>query len=349
MFTCEAFATDGPDQQFHPFSFERRDPLDYDVDIDILYCGVCHSDLHTARDEWGGTLYPCVPGHEIVGKVRRIGKKVTKFKAGDTVGVGCMVNSCGKCDCCRNGLEQYCENGNTLTYNSPDPETGKDRYTFGGYSKRIVVNENFVLRVPDNLDLAAAAPLLCAGITTYSPLKHWGAKPGMKVGVAGLGGLGHMAVKLAHAMGADVTMLTTSPSKEADARRLGAHHVVLTRNSDDMQKAQKTLDLIIDTIAAKHDIDAYLNLLKVNGTLVQVGAPSQPLPVGVFNLITARRSFAGSAIGGIVETQEMLDFCGKHAITADIEMIKAQEIDHAYDRMLKSDVKYRFVIDMASF
>lgn len=349
MFTCEAFATDGAKEKFHPFSFERRDPLDYDVDIDILYCGVCHSDLHTARDEWGGTLYPCVPGHEIVGKVRRIGKKVTKFKAGDTVGVGCMVNSCGKCDCCRQGLEQYCENGNTLTYNSPDPETGKDRYTFGGYSKRIVVNENFVLRVPENLDLAAAAPLLCAGITTYSPLKHWGAKPGVKVGVAGLGGLGHMAVKLAHAMGADVTMLTTSPSKEADARRLGAHHVVLTRNSDDMQKAQKTLDLIIDTIAAKHDIDAYLNLLKVNGTLVQVGAPSQPLPVGVFNLITARRSFAGSAIGGIAETQEMLDFCGKHNITADIEMIKAQEIDHAYDRMLKSDVKYRFVIDMASF
>ena len=349
MFTCDAFAVDGPDKTFHPFTFERRDPLDHDVDIEILYCGVCHSDLHTARSDWAGTLYPCVPGHEIVGKVRRVGKKVTRFKEGDMVGVGCMVNSCGTCDCCRAGLEQYCEKGNTLTYNSPDPETGKDRYTFGGYSKRIVVNDNFVLSVPENLDLAGAAPLLCAGITTYSPLRHWKAGKGMKVGVAGLGGLGHMAVKLAHAMGADVTMLTTSPSKEADARRLGAHHVVLTRDSENLAKAAKTLDLIIDTIAAKHNIDAYLDLLKVNGTLVQVGAPAEPLPVGVFNLIMARRSFAGSCIGGIAETQEMLDFCGKHNITADIELIKAQEIDKAYERMLKSDVKYRFVIDMASF
>lgn len=349
MFTCEAFAVSGPDKQFQPYSFERRDPLPHDVDIDIQYCGVCHSDLHTARGEWGGTLYPCVPGHEIVGTVRRVGDKVTKFKTGDKVGVGCMVNSCRECESCKNGLEQYCTNGNTLTYNSPDPETGKDRYTFGGYSKRVVVNEDFVLKVPENLDLAATAPLLCAGITTYSPLRHWGAKKGTKVGVAGLGGLGHMAVKLAHAMGCDVTMLTTSPSKAEDARRLGADHIVLTRDAQEMAKAASSLDLIIDTIAAGHDINAYLNLLKVDGALVQVGAPTDPLPVQVFNLIPTRRTFAGSCIGGIAETQEMLDFCGKHNITADVEMIKAQQIDYAYERMLKSDVKYRFVIDMASF
>ncbi|MHC5307608.1 NAD(P)-dependent alcohol dehydrogenase [Bartonella sp. LJL80] len=349
MFTCEAFAVSGPDKQFQPYSFERRDPLPHDVDIDIQYCGVCHSDLHTARGEWGGTLYPCVPGHEIIGTVRRVGDKVTKFKTGDKVGVGCMVNSCRECESCKNGLEQYCTNGNTLTYNSPDPETGKDRYTFGGYSKRVVVNEDFVLKVPENLDLAATAPLLCAGITTYSPLRHWGAKKGTKVGVAGLGGLGHMAVKLAHAMGCDVTMLTTSPSKAEDARRLGADHIVLTRDAQEMAKAASSLDLIIDTIAAGHDINAYLNLLKVDGALVQVGAPTDPLPVQVFNLIPTRRTFAGSCIGGIAETQEMLDFCGKHNITADVEMIKAQQIDYAYERMLKSDVKYRFVIDMASF
>lgn len=349
MFTCEAFAVSGAEQNFKPFTFERRDPLPYDVDIDILYCGVCHSDLHTARDEWGGTLYPCVPGHEIIGTVRRIGDKVSKFKIGDRVGIGCMVNSCGECSCCQQGLEQYCLKGNTLTYNSPDPETGKDRYTFGGYSKRIVVNENFVLRIPDNLDLAAAAPLLCAGITTYSPLRHWKVKKGTKVGVAGLGGLGHMAVKLAHAMECDVTMLTTSPSKAEDARRLGANHVVITRDNDQLAKVARSLDFIIDTIAAKHDINAYLNLLKLDGALVQVGAPTEPLPVGVFDLILMRRTFAGSTIGGIKETQEMLDFCGKHNITADIEMIKAQDIGQAYERMLKSDVKYRFVIDMASF
>ncbi|EJF89265.1 NAD(P)-dependent alcohol dehydrogenase [Bartonella tamiae] len=349
MFTCEAFAVSGPEQKFEPFSFERRDPLDHDVDIDILYCGVCHSDLHTARGEWAGTQYPCVPGHEIVGKVKRVGAKVKKFKIGDKVGVGCMVNSCRTCESCLNGLEQYCLNGSTQTYNSPDPETGPQRYTFGGYSKRVVVNEDFVLKIPDNLDLAAAAPLLCAGITTYSPLRHWGAKKGTKVGIAGLGGLGHMAVKIAHAMGCDVSMLTTSPSKADDAKHLGADHIVLTRDNKEMEKAAKSLDLIIDTIAAEHNIDSYLNLLKVDGTLVQVGAPVDPLPVQAFSLIATRRTFAGSMIGGIAETQEMLDFCGQHNIIADVEMIKAQDIDHAYERMLKSDVKYRFVIDMASF
>ena len=294
-------------------------------------------------------MYPCVPGLEIVGTVRRIGDKVTKFKLGDKVGVGCMVNSCGQCSSCQQGLEQYCLNGNTLTYNSPDPETGKDRHTFGGYSKRIVVNENFVLKIPDNLDLAAAAPLLCAGITTYSPLRHWNAGKGKRVGVAGLGGLGHMAVKLAHAMESEVTMLTTSPSKANDARRLGADHIVLTRDKNELEKAANSLDLIIDTIAAEHDINIYLNLLALDGVIAQVGAPTKPLPVEVFNLILKRRTFAGSTIGSIAETQEMLDFCGAHNITADIEMIKAQDIDHAYERMVKSDVKYRFVIDMASF
>lgn len=347
MFTCEGFAVDSATDKFHPFSFERRDPLAHDVDIDIQYCGVCHSDLHTARGEWAGSVYPCVPGHEIVGLVTRVGTAVKKFKIGDRVGVGCMVNSCRSCDYCKQGLEQYCAKGATMTYNSADPETGPGFHTFGGYSKRVVVNEDFVLRIPNNLDLAGAAPLLCAGITTYSPLKHWGAGRGKKVGVAGLGGLGHMAVKLASAMGADVTMLTTSPNKAEDARKLGAHHVVLTREPGAMEKAANSLDLIIDTIAADHDINAYLGLLKVDGALVQVGAPASPLSVEVFNLIGARRTFAGSLIGGIAETQEMLDFCGKHNITADIEMTVPQKIEEAYARMLKSDVKYRFVLDMA--
>lgn len=348
MYKCDSFAVSGPNQPFKPFRFDRRDPLAHDVDIDILYCGVCHSDLHTARDEWGGTLYPCVPGHEIVGKVKRIGNAVTKFKAGDTVGVGCMVNSCRSCENCKNGLENYCLIGHTLTYNSPDPETGPQRYTFGGYSQSIVVHEDFVLRIPDNLDLAASAPLLCAGITTYSPLRHWKAGPGKRVGVAGLGGLGHMAVKIGHAMGAEVTMLTTSQSKVEEAYSLGADHVILSRDTAEMSAAASSLDLIIDTIAAKHDINAYLNLLKFDGTLVQVGAPTQPLDVQVFSLIFGRRSFSGSLIGGIAETQEMLDFCGKHNLTANIELIKANYLDAAYDRMLKSDVKYRFVIDIAS-
>jgi len=346
MFHCDSFAVSAADQPFKPFNFERRDPLDHDVDIDILFCGVCHSDLHTARDEWGGTLYPCVPGHEIIGKVARVGQKVTKFSVGDTVGVGCMVDSCRTCENCQKGLENYCSNGNTLTYNSPDPATGPGYHTFGGYSDRIVVNEDFVLRIPENLDLAAAAPLLCAGITTYSPLRHWNAGPGKKVGVAGLGGLGHMAVKLAHAMGAEVTMLTTSANKINEAARLGADHVILCREQEQMAKAASSLDIIIDTIAAKHDINAYLQLLKLDGALIQVGAPTTPLDVQVFSLIFGRRTFAGSLIGGIAETQEMLDFCGRHNITSDIELIKGDYLDQAYERMLKSDVKYRFVIDI---
>jgi len=348
MFTCQGFAVDSATDKFKPYSFERRDPLPYDVDIEILYCGICHSDLHTARNEWGGsTLYPCIPGHEIVGTVVRVGAKVNKFRLGDKVGVGCMVSSCRDCENCRRDLENYCLNGFTGTYNAPDKETGAGRHTFGGYSKRIVVNEDFVLHIPENLDMAAAAPLLCAGITTYSPLRHWGAGPGKKVGVAGLGGLGHMAVKLAAAMGADVSMITTSPGKKPDAQRLGAHHVIISKDEAEMQKAAGTLDLIIDTVAAEHDLDSYLQLLKLDGALVQVGIPSTPLEFRVFSLVMQRRSIASSLIGGIAETQEMLDFCGRHNITADIEMIKPAGIDHAYERMLKSDVKYRFVMDMA--
>lgn len=349
MFICDGYAVDAADQSFKPYSFERRDPLPHDVDIDILYCGICHSDLHTARNEWKGTFYPCVPGHEIIGTVNRVGSKVGKFKPGDRVGVGCLVNSCRTCENCDRGLENYCLNGYTLTYNSPDPETGPDRHTFGGYSKRIVVNEDFVLRIPENLDPAAAAPLLCAGITTYSPLRHWKAGPSKKVGVIGLGGLGHMAVKLAHSMGAEVTMITTSTAKKADATKLGAQHVIISKNADEMAKAARSFDLIIDTVAADHDINSYAGLLKLNGTVILVGAPEKPLSFQAFTLIMHRRSIAGSTIGGLPETQEMLDFCGKHNITADIEMIRADEIDHAYERMLKSDVKYRFVIDMASF
>lgn len=346
MFTCQGFAVNSATNSFKAYSFERRDPLPHDVDIEILYCGICHSDLHTARNEWAGTVYPCIPGHEIVGTVARIGDKVSKFRVGDKVGVGCMVNSCRNCENCRRGLENYCLNGMTQTYNSPDIETGEGKHTFGGYSKRIVVNEDFVLRIPGNLDLAAAAPLLCAGITTYSPLRHWKAGPGKKVGIVGLGGLGHMAVKLAAAMGADVSMITTSSAKKPDAQKLGVHHVIISKNAEEMANAAGRLDLIIDTVAAKHDLDSYLQLLKLDGTLVQVGAPPEPLEFHVFNLLMHRRSIASSLIGGIAETQEMLDFCGKHNITADIEMTEPAQIDAAYERMLKSDVKYRFVLDM---
>ncbi|MBC56994.1 MAG: hydroxyacid dehydrogenase [Confluentimicrobium sp.] len=346
MTNCTGYATTAADAPLAPFSFTRREPGPTDVAIDILYCGVCHSDLHTARNEWGNTLYPCLPGHEIVGRVTAVGKDVTRFKTGDIAAVGCMVDSCQECESCREGLEQFCDKGLVGTYNSPDAILGG--HTFGGYSSHIVVTEEFVLRVPDNLDLAATAPLLCAGITTYSPLRHWGAGPGKKVGVVGLGGLGHMAVKLAHAMGAEVVLFTTSPSKVEDGRRLGAHDVVLSTDPDAMAAHGSSLDLIIDAVAAPHDINLYLSLLKRDATLVQVGVPDQPLPVSVFSLITNRRSFAGSLIGGIAETQEMLDFCGAHNITADIEMIPIQKIEEAYARMLKSDVKYRFVIDMAS-
>jgi len=331
-----------------PFAFERRDPGPADVQIDIVYCGVCHSDLHTARGEWPGTRYPCVPGHEIVGRVARVGGQVSKFRAGDLVGVGCMVDSCRVCASCREGLEQYCENGLTGTYNGPEQGTGNN--TYGGYSNRIVVDEKFVLKIrhPEE-QLAAVAPLLCAGITTYSPLRKWEVGPGQTVGVVGLGGLGHMGVKLACALGANVVLFTTSPNKAADAIKLGAHEVVISTDRKAMAEQRNRFDFILDTVAAPHDLDAFLGMLKRDGSLVLVGAPSSPHPSpGVFNLILKRRSLAGSLIGGIAETQEMLDFCAGRGIVSDIEMIPIASINDAYERMLKSDVKYRFVIDMAT-
>lgn len=330
-----------------PYRFERRDLKPDDVQIEILYCGVCHSDLHTARNEWHNTVYPVVPGHEIVGRVVATGNQVAKFKVGDLVGVGCMVDSCQQCEACHEGLEQYCENGFVGTYNGEEKHLGG--MTFGGYSNNLVVRESFVLRIPENLDPAAAAPLLCAGITTYSPLRHWKVGKGMKVGVVGLGGLGHMALKLARAMGAEVILFTTSPNKREDGRRLGAHDVVVSKDREEMKKYRNSLDFILNTVAAPHNLDHFLNLLKREGTMTLVGAPAEPHPSPeVFNLIFKRRSIAGSLIGGIQETQEMLDFCGQHNITSDIEMIPIQKINEAYERMLKSDVKYRFVIDMKS-
>lgn len=332
-----------------PLTIARREPGPHDVQIEIQYCGVCHSDLHTVRDEWAAfmpTVYPCVPGHEIVGKVTKTGNAVKKFKAGDKVAVGCMVDSCRTCENCRDGLEQYCVNGMILTYNSPDKHLGG--VTYGGYSDSVVVDENYVLRVPGNLDLAAAAPLLCAGITTYSPLRHWNVGKGQKVGVIGLGGLGHMGVKFAHALGAHVVLFTTSANKIADGKRLGADEVVISKNAEEVQKHAGSFHFILDCVSADHDINSYLSLLKRDGTLTLVGAPEKPMPVASFNLIMGRHRIAGSAIGGIRETQEMLDFCGKHNITSDIELIRAQQINEAYERMLRSDVKYRFVIDIAS-
>ncbi|NVO13392.1 MAG: NAD(P)-dependent alcohol dehydrogenase [Rhodoplanes sp.] len=346
MFTCTGYAAEAADKRLTPFTFERRDPGPTDVAIEILFCGVCHSDLHTARGEWGNSLYPCVPGHEIVGRVTAVGGKVSRFKVGDVAAVGCMVDSCRTCPSCKAGLEQYCDNGFTATYNSEDKKSGG--HTFGGYASHIVVDHDFVLKVPTNLDLAAAAPLLCAGITTWSPLRHWKAGPGKKVGIVGLGGLGHMGVKLAHALGAHVVLFTTSPGKIADGKRLGADEVVLSKDEAAMAAHAESFDLIVDAVAADHDINAYLGLVKRDGTLVQVGAPEKPLAVNVFSVIWKRRNFAGSLIGGIAETQEMLDFCGRHGITSDIEMIPIQKIDEAYARMLESDVKYRFVVDMAS-
>lgn len=342
----KAFGTEAAEASLQQLNIQRRTPSPHDVEIEILYCGVCHSDLHTARNEWHGTIYPCVPGHEIVGKVVSVGEHVTKFKPGDVAAVGCMVDSCRECQYCKEGLEQYCEQGNIQTYNSPDKYLGTA--TYGGYAESIVVTEDFVLRVPGNLDLAATAPLLCAGITTYSPLKHWNVGPGQKVGVVGIGGLGHMAVKLAKAMGAEVIVFTTSASKVDDAKRLGADDVVLSKDASQMKRYAGQLHFVLDAVAAEHDINAYLNQLRVDGSLALVGAPEHPLPVAAFSLIPYRRSFAGSMIGGIAETQEMLDFCGKHNIAADIEMINIQQINEAYERMLKGDVKYRFVIDMAS-
>ena len=326
----------------------RRDPTEQDVQIEILFCGVCHSDLHSVRNEWSEfmpTVYPIVPGHEIVGRVTKVGSGVSKFKAGDLAAVGCLVDSDGTCLECRAGFEQFCPNL-TLTFNSPDKHLGG--VTYGGYSDSIVVDQRFVLRVPSNLNLAGAAPLLCAGITTYSPMHHWGVTKGKKVGVVGLGGLGHMAVKFAHALGGHVVVFTTSPSKKDDALRLGADEVVISRNADEMQKHAESFDFILDAVSADHDIDAYINLLRRDGNLTLVGAPAKPLAISAFGLIMRRRSFSGSNIGGIAETQEMLDFCGKHNITADVEVIPIQKVNEAYERLLKSDVKYRFSIDMAS-
>lgn len=344
--TVKAFGTTAPEADLEQMSIERREVTAKDVEIDILFCGVCHSDLHTARNEWHGTVYPNVPGHEIVGRITKTGSGVTKFRVGDLVAVGCMVDSCRECEQCRQGSEQYCENGNIQTYNGPDKHL--NRQTFGGYSERVIVDEDFVLRVPENLDPAAAAPLLCAGVTTWSPLKHWNAGPGKKVGIVGIGGLGHMGVKLAKAMGAYVVVITTSPSKVDDAKRLGADEIILSVSKEQMSANANTLHFILDCVSAQHDINAYLKLLKVDGTLALVGAPEHPLPVAPFSLIPARKNFAGSTIGSIKETQEMLDFCGKHNITADIELINMQDINTAYERLLKGDVKYRFVIDMAS-
>ena len=323
----------------------RRQPIASDVQIEILYCGVCHSDLHYARNEWNFTQYPAVPGHEIVGRVTAVGGGVKKFKVGDTVGVGCLVDSCRTCPDCRSGLEQFCLDM-TMTYGSLDKHLNAP--THGGYSQSIVVREDFVLRMPANLNLAAAAPLLCAGITTYSPLRHWKVGPGKKVGIVGLGGLGHMGVKFARAFGAQVVVFTTSPSKRDDAIRLGAHEVVVSTNADEMAKHAGTFDFILDAVSAEHDLNAYLQMLTTDGNLTLVGAPEKPLPVAAFALIMGRKSLSGSLIGGLAETQEMLDFCGEHNITSDIEMIRMDQINEAYERMLKSDVKYRFVIDMAS-
>jgi uncharacterized zinc-type alcohol dehydrogenase-like protein len=342
----KAFGTGEATAPLQQLNIRRRKPTAHDVEIEILYCGVCHSDLHTARNEWHSTVYPCVPGHEIVGKIVSVGNHVTKFKIGDHAAVGCMVDSCRECEYCKEDLEQYCEEGNTGTYNSPDKHLGTQ--TYGGYSQSIVVDESFVLQVPENLDLAATAPLLCAGITTYSPLKHWNVGPGKKIGVVGLGGLGHMGVKLAKAMRAEVIVFTTSQSKVEDAKRLGADDVVLSKDEEEMNRYAGKLHFVLDAVSAQHDINAYLKLLRVDGSLALVGAPEHPLPVAAFSLIPYRRSFAGSMIGGIAETQEMLDFCGKHNIVSDIEMINIQQINEAYERLLKGDVKYRFVIDMAS-
>src|SRR5215203_3308807 len=343
---ARAFGTEAADADLQQLNIRRRASTPHDVEIEILYCGVCHSDLHTARNEWHSTIYPCVPGHEIVGRIVSVGNHVKKFEVGDHAAVGCMVDSCRECDYCKEGLEQYCEVGNTGTYNSPDKYLGTR--TYGGYAEGIVVDESFVLRVPENLDPAATAPLLCAGITTYSPLKHWKVGPGQKVGIVGIGGLGHMGVKLAKAMGAEVIVFTTSPSKVEDAKRLGADEVVLSKDREQMKRYRGKLHFVLDAVSAQHDINPYLGLLRVDGSLVLVGAPENPLPVAAFSLIPYRRSFAGSMIGGIAETQEMLDFCGRHNIVSDIEIINIQQINEAYERLLKGDVKYRFVIDMAS-
>jgi len=349
MFSAKAYAAASATSGLAHTPIKRRDPTPHDVQIEILFCGICHSDLHAVRNEWSeflATTYPIVPGHEIVGRVTKVGPAVTKYKPGDLAAVGCLVDSDGTCPHCQADLEQFCPHM-TLTFNSPDKH-GTAPVTYGGYSDSIVVDERFVLRVPANLNLAGAAPLLCAGITTYSPLRRWGVTKGKKVGIVGLGGLGHMGVKFAHAFGAHVVVFTTSPGKREDALRLGADEAVVSRNADEMKKHAFSFDFILDTVSAEHDVNACLNLLARDGNLTLVGAPAKPLAVTSFALIMGRRTFSGSNIGGIAETQEMLDFCGKHNITADVEVIPIQKVNEAYERLLKSDVKYRFSIDMAS-
>ena len=348
MYNAKAYSAASATSPLASTKIVRRDPTDADVQIEILFCGICHSDLHQVRNEWSGvmpTVYPCVPGHEIVGRVTKVGSAVKKFKAGDLASVGCLVDSDRTCPECKAGLEQFCPSP-TLTYNFPDKHLGG--VTYGGYSESVVVDERFVLRVPTNLNLAGVAPLLCAGITTYSPMRHWGVTKGKKVGVVGLGGLGHMGVKFAHAMGAHTVVFTTSPNKVEDARRLGADEVVVSRNADEMAKHVGSFDFILDAVSADHDINAYIQMLRRDGNITLVGAPEKPLAVGAFGLLFGRRSLSGSPIGGIPETQEMLDFCGKHNITSDVEVIPIQKVNEAYERLLKSDVKYRFSIDMAS-
>jgi uncharacterized zinc-type alcohol dehydrogenase-like protein len=348
MYNSKAYSAASATSPLASTTIPRRDPTEHDVQIEIVFCGICHSDLHQVRNQWSGvmpTVYPCVPGHEIIGRVTRVGSAVSRFKPGDLAAVGCLVDSDRTCPECRAGLEQFCPNF-TLTYNFPDKHLGG--VTFGGYSDSVVVDQRFVLRVPSNLNLAGAAPLLCAGITTYSPMRHWGVTKGKKVGIVGLGGLGHMGVKFAHALGANVVVFTTSPGKKDDALRLGADEVVISRNANEMEKHVSSFDFILDAVAADHDIGAYINLLRRDGNITLVGAPENPLAVSAFGLIFGRRSLSGSPIGGIPETQEMLDFCGQHNITADVEVIPIQKVNEAYERLVKADVKYRFSIDMAS-
>ena len=339
-----AFGTNGAKEPLAPTTIQRREPREQDLQIEILYCGICHSDIHTARNEWQNTVYPCVPGHEIIGRVVKAGRAVKKFKEGDTAGVGCLVDSCRTCASCREGLEQFCEKTATFTYNGEDRISGG--ITFGGYSEMVVVDEAFALKIREKKNLAAAAPLLCAGITTYSPMRRWKVSKGQKVGVVGLGGLGHMAVKFANAFGAHVALFTTSPKKTQDALRLGAHEVIVSKDPDAMAKHTATFDFILDTVSAEHDLNAYLALLKRDGTMTLVGAPPNPVPVAGFSLIMGRRQLAGSLIGGLPETQEMLDFCAERGILCDVEMIRMQQANDAYERILRSDVKYRFVVDM---
>ncbi|RAJ08666.1 putative zinc-type alcohol dehydrogenase-like protein [Chitinophaga skermanii] len=347
MIATKGYAALSVGAKLTAWDFDRRDVGPNDVQFDILYCGVCHSDLHQIKNDWFEGIFPMVPGHEIVGRVARVGENVKKFKVGDLVGTGCMVDSCGKCESCKHDEEQYCENGNIQTYNNVNHYTD-GMPTYGGYSKTIVVKEEFVLRLPENLELPGVAPLLCAGITTYSPLKHWGVGKGHKLAVLGLGGLGHMAVKFGAAFGAEVTVLSTSENKREDAKKLGAHNFIVTTDPEQFKAAAASFDFILDTVSANHDIPAYMGLLKTNGVHICVGAPSQPTPIPAFALIPNRKSLAGSMIGGILETQEMLDFCGQHNIVSDVEVIDMSYIDKAYERMEKNDVKYRFVIDMAT-